>query len=252
MDFENYYLIALIAGIIFFSSGIQAMIGFGNGLIAMPLLLSAGIPLTHAVVLTVTTSLCQRLLFGFQMRKHILLKKYLPVIIAIFAGLPLGIYLLGIVSGQSRDFVKQVIGLLVLVMVILKFTVKTKPKENIAGIWGALAGFLYGFLGGLANVGGPPLVIWSYAHNWTKEQLRTAPSMISLFAVPFQFLLFFFRFGSSILNIFLFGVLLWPVAIAANQLGQKIGRKINLETLRFVVMVSLGCMGVYYILEPMM
>ena len=252
MDFENYYLLALTVGIIFFSSGIQAMIGFGNGLIATPLLLSTGIPLTYVVVLTVTTSLCQRLVFGFQMRKHILLRKYLPVIFAVFAGLRLGIYLLGIVSGQNRDIIKQTIGILVLLMVIIKFTVKTKPKENISGIWGALAGFLYGFLGGLANVGGPPLVIWAYAHNWTKEQLRTAPLMISLFAVPFQFFLFFFSFGSSILDIFLFGLILWPVVIAANQLGQKMGRKINLVTLRFVVMVSLGVMGVYYIVEPMM
>jgi uncharacterized protein len=251
MDFENYSLIAITALVIFFSSGLQAMIGFGNGLIAVPLLLSAGIPLTHAVVLTITTSLCQRLVFGYQMRKHILLRKYLPAIFAVFAGLPLGIYLLGIVSDQSRDIVKQIIGVLILLMVIIKFTVKTNPKENISGIWGALAGFLYGFLGGLANVGGPPLVIWAYAHNWTKEQLRTAPLMISLFAVPFQFFLLFSNFGNSILSVFFLGLLLWPVAITANQIGQKIGRKINLESLRFVVMVSLGGMGAYYILEKM-
>ena len=249
MDFSNYYLLISVAAIVFFSIGIQAMIGFGNALIATPLLLSAGLPLTDIVVLTTTTSAAQRIIFGYQMKQHALVKLYMPVILTIFVGVPIGIYILGTVSGGSREVVKQAIGILIVSTVIIQLTVKIKPKEKIANTWGYLTGFFSGVLGGFANIGGPPLVIWVYAHNWSKEQLRAAPLLLSIPMIPLQLALLYFNFDIS-LKVLLFGLLLTPAVLFANQLGQKVGKRFNMQTLRIMVIASLGMIGIYYVLQP--
>lgn len=249
MDFGNYSLIITVTAIIFFSIGIQAMIGFGNALIATPLLLSAGLPLTDIVALTTTTSIAQRLIFGYQMKQYALVKLYMPVILTIFVGLPIGIYILGVISGESQEIVKQAIGILILITVVIQLTVKIKPKEQVANFWSYLTGLSSGILGGFANIGGPPLVIWVYAHNWSKEQLRAAPLLLSIPMIPLQLALLYFNFDIS-LKILLFGLLLTPAILLANQLGQRIGRKFNMQTLRIMVIASLGMIGIYYVVQP--
>jgi len=249
MDFNNYYLLASTAAIVFVSIGIQSMIGFGNALIATPLLLSTGLPLTDIVVLTTTTSIAQRIIFGYQMKQHALVKLYLPVMLTILMGLPIGIYILGAILGESRDVIKQIIGILIVITVFIQHTVKIKPKEKLASTWGYLTGFLSGILGGFANIGGPPLVIWVYSHNWTKEQLRAAPLLLSIPMIPLQLVLLYFNFDIS-LNVLLFGLLLTPAILFANQLGQKIGKQFNMKTLRVIVITSLGIIGIYYVIQP--
>ena len=225
------------------------MIGFGNALIATPLLLSAGLPLTDIVALTTTTSIAQRLIFGYQMKQYALVKLYMPVILTIFVGLPIGIYILGVISGESQEIVKQAIGILILITVVIQLTVKIKPKEQVASFWSYLTGLSSGILGGFANIGGPPLVIWVYAHNWSKEQLRAAPLLLSIPMIPLQLALLYFNFDIS-LKILLFGLLLTPAILLANQLGQRIGRKFNMQTLRIMVIASLGMIGIYYVVQP--
>ena len=249
MDFNNYYLLMSTVAIVFFSIAIQSMIGFGNALIATPLLLSTGLPLADIVVLTTTTSAAQRIIFGYQMKQYALIKLYLPVMLTILAGIPIGIYILGMVTGESQEVVKQAIGILIVATVIIQLTVKIKPREQIASLWGYLTGFSSGILSGFANIGGPPLVIWVYSHNWTKEQLRAAPLLLSIPMIPLQLALLYFNFDIS-LKVLLFGLLLTPAVLFANQLGQKIVKQFNMQTLRVIVIVSLGIIGIYYVVQP--
>ncbi len=252
MVFENYNLLMITAMIVFFSISIQAMIGFGFALIATPLLLMTELSIEIIVVTTVITSACQRILFGFQMREHAQYKKYKNVIIAIFIGLPIGIYILGLASGGSKDLVKQIIGGLLLLTVIIQLTVKIKPTDSLPPFWGWITGLFSGILAGFANIGGPPLVIWVYAHNWTRDQLRAAPLLISLFMIPLQLILNYYKFGNTIFDGILIGGLMIPIALVGNQLGQKIGKKFNMKTLRIVVISALGIMGLVYIIHPIL
>lgn len=251
MDFANHSLLIIIGGIVFFGIALQAMIGFGYALIATPLLLSAGLPLADIVVITTVTSTSQRLIFGYQMREHAQVKLYIPVVIASIFGIPIGIYILGIVSGESRDIVKQMVGIIILLTVIIQLTVKVQPKESIAKLWGYLAGVIAGVLAGFANIGGPPHVIWVYAHNWTKEQLRAAPLLLSIPMIPVQLVLLFYAFDVPA-NVFLFGLLLSPIALIANEAGQAIGKRFNMATLRMTVILSLGLIGTYYVVQPLL
>lgn len=249
MEYANTTQILFVTLIVFCSIGIQAMIGFGNALIATPLLLSLEMPLTDIVVITTVTSAFQRLIFGYQMRQFAQIKKFTPVVIALFFGVPIGIYILGIVSEENQAEVKQVIGVLILLTVFIQLSVKIKPRKSINRIWGYLAGLFAGILNGFANIGGPPLIIWVYSHNWMKEQLRAAPLLLSIPMIPLQLGLLFYYFDIAI-EVFLFALLLFPVALFANQMGQIVGKKFNMMTLRKIVITSLGGIGFYYVFQP--
>ncbi|RUM45672.1 MAG: hypothetical protein DSY80_03010 [Desulfocapsa sp.] len=249
MDFSHYELVILVCGIVFFGITLQAMIGFGYALIATPLLLSTGLPLVDIVVITTVTSTSQRLIFGYQMREHAQVKLYMPIVMTSIIGIPLGIYILTIVSGERRDIIKQVIGALILLTVIVQVTVKIQPRERIANSWGYLLGGIAGVLSGFANIGGPAHVLWTYAHQWTKEQLRATPLLLSIPMIPIQLGLLFYSFDVPI-KVFIFGFLLSPVALAANQLGQIAGKRFNMKVLRSTVVLSLGLIGLYYVIEP--
>ncbi len=106
--------------IVFFASLVQSMVGFGFSLIAMPLLLVLGLELPTAVAVTVTSSFVQRSTFAWSMREHIPWKKLWPPILASIPTLFLGIYVLGIIAGQSRELIRQCFGGLLVLLVLLQ------------------------------------------------------------------------------------------------------------------------------------
>ena len=227
------------------------MIGFGFALIAMPLLLGIGFELPHAVALTVTTSIFQRVSFSWSMREHIPWKKLWPPILASIPMLFLGIYTLGLIAGQERDLIRQCIGGLLVALVLLQSLARVKPREHLHTGWAILAGSTSGFLGGLMNIGGPPMVLWAYAHNWTQQRLRVALVAGSLPGFPIQVALLFWRFGAPIGIPLLIGLAFAPLVMLSMKLGLKIGHRFDVQRLRIIVMIALILMGLFYILEPL-
>ena len=66
------------------------------------------------------------------MKQYALIKLYLPVMLTILAGVPVGIYILGTVTGESQGVVKQAIEILIVATVIIQLIVKIKPKDQVA------------------------------------------------------------------------------------------------------------------------
>jgi len=237
--------------IVFIASLIQSMIGFGFALIALPLLLSLGFELPDAVALTVTTSIFQRATFAWSMREHIPWKKLRPSIIASIPTLFLGIYMLGIIADQSRELVRQCVGGLLVLLVLVQTFSRIKPREHLHTGWGILAGSAAGFLGGLMNIGGPPMVLWAYAHNWTQQRLRVALVAGSLPCFPLQVALLFWRFGPPIGIPLLIGLAFAPLALLGMKIGLELGHRFHIRILRAAVMTALILMGLCYLLAPL-
>lgn len=236
--------------IVFIASLIQSMIGFGFALIALPLWLGLGFELPNAVALTVTTSIFQRVTFAWSMREHIPWKKLRAPIISSVCFLFVGIFALGIIAGQNRDLIRQCVGGLLVAMVIVQNLIRIKPREHLHTGWGILAGSASGFLGGLMNIGGPPMVLWSYAHNWTQQTLRVALIASTLPGFPLQVALLFWRFGTSIGTPLLIGIAFAPLALIGMKIGRALGHRFHVQILRTVVMASLIAMGFHYLLKP--
>ena len=239
-----------IALIVLLGATVQSAIGFAYSLVCLPLFLQAGLSLPQAVTMSFVTSAFQRIIFMSKRHKDVEWGKLKVPLICCFLVLPFGVYCLGLISGESKTVIKQLVGGLVLLTVVVRTTIKIKPKEKIATGWGIVAGSCSGFLNGLANIGGPPIILWAYAHEWKKELLRSATIAISMPLIPLQATLMIWKFGEEIPQIMLKGLYVSPMALIGVFLGLKISEKVDVKVLRAIVMTILVIIGVLYVAQP--
>jgi uncharacterized membrane protein YfcA len=164
--------------------------------------------------------------------------------------LPLGVYSLYRVSLLSQPFMKQIIGTLILILLLLQWRGVIKSREKIAAAWGYLAGFFSGYLNGLANIGGPPLVLWILSQRWPNEKMRVTPIAFSIVFVPFQLFFMGLAFGQRMWAPLLNAILLTPLVLAGTWLGLKLGEKISEAHLRIYMRLLLVFISLSTIARP--
>jgi uncharacterized membrane protein YfcA len=122
-----------------------------------------------------------------------------------------------------------------------------RSSDRIPAVWGYLAGFFSGFLNGLANIGGPPLVLWVLAHRWENNRMRATPIAFSLIYVPFQIALMVMVFGDRIGDPLLMAALLSPAVLLGTGLGLAAGRHISrahLRTYMRILLLAIACFSI--------
>jgi uncharacterized membrane protein YfcA len=159
----------LVLLVLFGSTLIRSTFGFGNALIAMPLLIlligvKAASPLVALAGLVISS------LMLIQDWKALQWKETILLLGASLPGIPLGLVLL---TSLPESLVRTILGL-----VLIGF-----GSYNLLGIqlpelgsrWLALPfGFLAGILGGAYNTNGPPIIIYAVFRGWTKDQFRAS------------------------------------------------------------------------------
>lgn len=159
--------ILLVSVILFITTFTRATLGFGDALIAMPLLtLTVGIqtatPLVAFVAITVALALLIR------NRQHIDLAATWRLILASLVGIPIGLLLL---KGISDAVVTAILGVLLVAFGLYKLTMPQFPPLQ-QRIFAYLFGFVAGILGGAYNTNGPPIVVYGTLHQWSPERFR--------------------------------------------------------------------------------
>lgn len=159
----------LVLAVLFFSTLIRSTFGFGNALIAMPLLvLLIGVkgasPLVALVGLVISS------LMLIQDWQELRWKETLFLLVASLPGIPLGLVLLTTVP---EALVKIILGLVLVgfgLYNLLGIRLPSTPSRWLALPFGLLAGVL----GGAYNTNGPPIIIYAVFRGWTKEQFRAS------------------------------------------------------------------------------
>jgi uncharacterized membrane protein YfcA len=242
--------IVKIGSVMILGGIIQSSSGFGFGLFAIPILLFFGFDLPTTVTMVVIGSAIQKVAAVKVLREHLEWRELLPFFFTGLAVLPLGVYAMSKLSAMDQSVVKQLIGAVVFLLLVLRWKGTIKSREKVPRIWGYIAGFFSGFLNGLANIGGPPLVLWILAHKWSNHQMRVTVIAFSLLYVPFQLGLMLLTFGTVILNPMLKAVLLCPTVLAGTWIGLKIGERISKEHLAVYMQVLLFFIAVSAIAKP--
>lgn len=147
--------------VIFIAALLQGAVGFGFGLIAMPLLaLMLDAPSTAAL-----TALSGGTLSGLMLlrnRKAVHFGEAAGLLAAAAAGVPVGVFILA--NAPHRPFM---IGLGLLVAAFSLYSLaQPRPAELKDRRWRYLAGFLGGALGGAYNIAGPPVILYGAMRRW--------------------------------------------------------------------------------------
>lgn len=159
-------LLILTALILFTSTLCRAAIGFGDALIAMPLLtfiidIQEAAPLVALVGSTVSVTILAR-----DWRK-IELKDAWHLALAAFVGIPFGLWLL---TAAPEIWVKSVLGIVIISFALYNLF-EFRPFV-LGSNWVYFFGFTSGVLGGAYSTKGPPVVIYGTMRQWQPAEFR--------------------------------------------------------------------------------
>ncbi|NKQ40122.1 MAG: sulfite exporter TauE/SafE family protein [Sulfurovum sp.] len=238
--------------ILFFSSMTQAMIGFAFNLLAIPLLIWTGFSLAESIVLTVIPIFVQLVTNAWKLRHEIIWDDIkIPMAIR-YITLPIGIWLLYTVNNLDIDTIKQFVGIMLLIILAVQFFITFKPRKTLPLYWDILAFGASGVMLGVLGMGGPAIVLWLMAHDWTVMRTRAFITAVFLLASPVQIALLYWKFGDTLLQSFVWGIVATPIVIVGALIGLKIGNSFNKAKLKKTVMFFLFLTAVISIISPYM
>ena len=245
-------LIIAIAAILL-AAVVQASIGFGAGMIILPILVWARMPIEEILALmsgAVTAQLTVKL---WHYRKEVPWRLVLwPVGVARVIGYVPGFALLWVLAGASTDIVKQAVGSMILIALGLQLGLRVKPKEKLAQGWAWLAGLSGGVTAGAVGMGGPPLVLWVVAHDWSAKRARLFLWASFWFVMPIQIVVLVLMFEPATqMKMVGVGVLTLPIAMLGTAAGLWLGHRIPKRQLRWAMIALLLVLGVTSLVGPM-
>ena len=242
--------LVVAAVILFFSSMVQGMIGFAFNLIAIPLLIWNGFGLAQAVVLTSIPIFVQLTTNSWKLRDEIVWSDLKLPIILRYITLPLGIWLLYFIDTQGTTVIKQFVGIVLLLIIFIDFFISFSYREKLPIVWTIFAFGLSGLMLGMLGMGGPPVVLWLMAHNWSVKRSKAFITTLFLVASPVQIALLYYKLDSIVTQTFLWGIMATPIVIIAALIGAKISDRFDKQKMRKVVMFFLLLTALMSILSP--
>ena len=228
--------VALTLTILFASTLTRSTLGFGDALIAMPLLtLVVGIKTTTPLVALVALTIA--LTISLSSWRQIDVKAVWRLIVSTLVGIPFGLFLL---ETASETLVKAVLGVLLISFGLYNLIQPRLPKIEHRGLE-YVVGFVAGVLGGAYNTNGPPIVIYGTLRRWSPERFRATLQGYFLSSV-----LIVVGHGvaglwtGTVLRLYVYAL---PVALVAIYLGGKLNQSIPRGQFDRFVYVALIIMG---------
>ncbi|HVF56170.1 MAG TPA: sulfite exporter TauE/SafE family protein [Pyrinomonadaceae bacterium] len=240
MSFTTTVLLALV--ILFVSTFIRSALGFGDALLAMPLLaMLVGVRTATPLVALVASTITLVILAGNW--RGVDFKSAWRLIASSIVGIPLGLWLL---KAAPEFYVKAVLGVLLVIYGLYNLFAPELPavkSERLAYVFG----FVSGVLGGAYNTNGPPIVIYGTLRRWPPAHFRA--TLQGSFALTGLIILA----GHGAAGLWTAGVA-WlyvysfPAVMLGIAVGAKLNRRIPRETFSRVVYVFLVVIGALFLL----
>ncbi len=237
--------LAVLAGCV-----LQTTVGFGLGLLAIPLILWSGVSLPDAIGVSLGVLLIQTLWSCYRHRADFSWRETLPITWWRLASLPAGVGVLGLLVEGGPARTKQAVGAAVLLALVLQGAFRVRPRAQLAWPWTAAAGLSSGFLAGLVGMGGPPLVLWVLAHDWPSRKARSFLWATMLLLVPPAVAVLVWRFGWGPLGSFGIGVACLPLIILGARLGHALGGRLSPARLRWAAFGVLTVIALTSLIGP--
>src|SRR5581483_204257 len=236
---------AYVLAVVFVATLIRSTLGFGEALVAVPLL-ALRLPLTVAAPLAVMVSVAMAAMIVVQDWRDVHLRSATGLILAALPGIPLGILLL---AKGNEHVVKLILG-----VIIIGFSVYSLAERRALHLrvdhrgWLLGCGFLSGVLGGAYGMNGPPLAVYGALRRWSPQHFRATLQGYFLVASLAGLI------GYGIAGIWtaattLYFLLSLPAVLVATLLGRALNRSMKHHGFFRLVYAGLVAIGGILILE---
>jgi uncharacterized membrane protein YfcA len=223
-----------VMAVIFLATTIRTTFGFGEALVAMPLLAFL-IPVPVATPLVALLSITVAVVVIAEDWRHVHFLSAWWLILSAFAGIPFGLLLL---TSTDERIVKVILATVILTFSIYclcssrQFELKSERLMWLLGF-----GFCSGVLGGAYNMNGPPLVVYGMMRRWSAERFRAT---MQGYFLPASLVGFcgFWAAGLWVPAVTRYYLTSLPVVLAAIFLGRTINRRMKERS--FVRLVHFG------------
>lgn len=226
--------------VVFIASLVRSVFGFGEALIAVPLL-ALFLPIQIAVPLAVLISVAIAAVVLVQDWRKIHLRSTAWLLVPTLAGIPVGIWLL---RAAHQNLLKAALASVILLFAGYSlFGRRALSLERDSRPWLLGCGFLAGVLGGAYGMNGPPLVVYGAMRRWSPQHFRAT---LQAYFLPAS--------ATAVVGYALSGLWTRPVthyflvsliaAIPATLLGGVINRRLRGDAFLRYVYIGLICIGI--------
>lgn len=224
---------------------LQAILGFGSALVAVPLAL---------LFLPKETVVCSMFMVGLSLNGFLSVRiketiSYRPVLILFFAslfGLPVGVWIL---TAIPLDLMQVFVGCLVVLFTVLLQWGKLRLPQNT--VLTAIAGFFSGLLNTSTSMSGPPVLILLAGQGMPKDRFRR--TLASFFFVSgLMAALTLVITGVMTPQRVSYGVVAIPFVFLAGYVGDRVSARLPERPFRVLALAVLFAAGVYSVVTGLM
>lgn len=234
-----------ILAVMFFASLVRSAVGFGEALIAVPLL-GLVLPLEVAAPMAVLMSMTVAALILVQDWRRIHFRSATGLIAASIVGIPLGLLLL--THGNER-IVKALLSVVIIGFSIYCLAGRrpiTLNEDKPAWLWGC--GLIAGVLGGAYGLNGPPLVIYGSMRQWPAQHFRATMQAYFLPASLLGMIGYWVAglWTTEVNHLYLISL---PVVLPSVFIGRYINQRLHGRQFYKIVYAGLLCIGILFLAQ---
>jgi len=231
--------------VMFVATLFRSAFGFGEALIAVPLL-ALFIPLKVAAPLAVLVSITIAAVVVAQDWRKIHVRSTGWLVGSTLFGIPVGLLLL---SSSHQKAVKIALGIFIVAFSVYSLLGRRPPElKTDSKAWLLGCGFAAGVIGGAYGMNGPPLVIYGAMRRWSAQHFRATlqayflpASVIGMFG--------YWLAGLWVPAVTHYYLLCLPVLLPAVLLGRVVNHRLHGDAFLKYVYVGLAGIGVVLLAE---
>jgi uncharacterized membrane protein YfcA len=235
---DSPLVVVAVLSVVFLAAFTRSALGFGDALIAMPLLaLMVGMQTATPLVALASSTIAATILMGAWRRVE--LKVVWRLILSTLVGIPIGLFFLKV---APEGVVKAMLG-----VVLVAFGLYSLVRPNLPTLGSEKLSYVFGFvagiLGGAYNTNGPPVVIYGALRDWSPESFR-ATLQGYFFPTGAMILVSHGLAGlwtPRVLRLYIYAL---PVIVTAALLGGRVNRMISSGQFNRIVYGFLVLVGV--------
>jgi uncharacterized membrane protein YfcA len=236
--------LTLLVVVVFFGATLlRSALGFGEALIAVPLLAFV-LPVKVAAPVAVLISITVAAVVVAQDWRHVHVRSAVRLVLSTLVGIPLGLLLL---RSVPEPIVKGALGVVVAGFALSALRSGGSHEltdDRLAWLFGVGAGVL----GGAYGMNGPPLVVYGALRRWSPEHFRATLQGYFLPASVMG-MIGYWAAGLWTPSVSRYYLLSLPTSLLAIVLGRVINRRVDARRFFIYVHAGLVASGVGLVLQ---